>query len=161
MKRLVSQYAEEWNCWIVEDSQVEVYREARDAIMQACEKHARDPNTLRKTATIGVDLPGFESQSPDEERIQGSLGEITEELGRFVQEDVDHLSVWLRPLAAVRQGQGTVAAHQGRRTLPLASTSNRRQLPTLSHTGPRSAPRYSSAPAHRVGSWDPRTRYGS
>ncbi len=97
MNRLVSQYAAEWNCWIVDDSRTEVYREARDAVVKACEKHARDPSTLGKNATIGVGLPGFKPESPQELRIQGSLGEIADGLGRFLQEDVDHLSVSLRP----------------------------------------------------------------
>ena len=54
MNRLVSQYAKEWNCWIVGNSKIEVYREARDAVMQACDKHSRDLNPLRKNATIAV-----------------------------------------------------------------------------------------------------------
>jgi len=54
MNRLVSQYAKEWNCWIVGNSKIEVYREARGAVMQACDKHSREPNTLRKNATIAV-----------------------------------------------------------------------------------------------------------
>ena len=99
MNRLVSQYASEWNCWIAENSKVEVYREARDAMVQACEKHARDPSTLRKNATIRVGLPGFKPESPVEECIQGSLDEIADELGRFLKEDVDHLSVSLRPFS--------------------------------------------------------------
>ncbi len=99
MNRLVSQYASEWNCWIAENSKVEVYLEARDAMVQACEKHARDPSTLRKNATIRVGLPGFQPESPVEECIQGSLDEIADELGRFLKEDVDHLSVSLRPFS--------------------------------------------------------------
>ncbi len=99
MNRLVAQYAQEWNCWIAENSRVEVYREARDAVLKACEKHARDPSTLRKNATIGVGLPGFEPDAPDEVRIQGSPSEIADGLGRFLGEDVDHLSVSIRPFS--------------------------------------------------------------
>jgi len=97
MNRLVAQFANEWNCWIAENSRVDVYRKAREAVIQACEKHGRDPSTLKKHATIGVGLPGFEPEYPDEVCIQGSLDEIADGLGRFLAEDVDRLSVSLRP----------------------------------------------------------------
>lgn len=99
MNRLVAQFADEWNCWIAGDSRIDVYRKARAAVLRACEKHGRDPGTLGKHATIGVGLPGFEPEYPDEVCIQGSAGEIADALGRFLDEDVDHLSVSLRPFS--------------------------------------------------------------
>ena len=68
-------------------------------MLLACEKHARDPSTLRKNATICAGSPGFKAESPIEECIQGSFDEIADELGRLLEEDVDHLSVSLRPFS--------------------------------------------------------------
>ena len=99
MNRLVAQFADEWNCWIAGDSRVEVYREARDAVIRACEKHGRDPSTLKKHATVGVVMPGSEPEYPDEVCIEGSREEITDALGRFLSEDLDDLSVCLRPFS--------------------------------------------------------------
>ncbi len=97
MNRLVAQYAHEWNCWVTEDPDVGIYRRARDAIVQACEKHGRDPGTLVKHATVGVGLPGFEPESEADRRIRGSHDAIADQLGALLDEDVDHLSIALRP----------------------------------------------------------------
>ena len=68
-------------------------------MLLACEKHARDHSTLRKNSTIRAGLPGFKAESPVEKCIQGSFDEIADELGRLLEEDVDHLSVSLRPFS--------------------------------------------------------------
>ncbi|MDH3688142.1 MAG: LLM class flavin-dependent oxidoreductase [Gammaproteobacteria bacterium] len=99
MKRLVAQYADQWNCWVVEDTRIELYRESHDAIVQACEKHGRDPAALRKNAAIGVCLPGFTPEYQGETRLSGSTEEIAEQFGKFLEQDVDHLVVSLRPFS--------------------------------------------------------------
>ncbi len=96
MKRLVTQYADHWNCWITDHSNVGAYREAYDDILRACEKHGRDPGSLTKTAAIAVCLPGWTSGMPGE-AITGSMNEMAETIDGFLQEDLDHLIVYLEP----------------------------------------------------------------
>tara|TARA_B100000029_G_scaffold500668_2_gene572759 strand:+ start:116 stop:1069 length:954 start_codon:yes stop_codon:yes gene_type:complete len=99
MQRLVAQFAQIWNCWLVDRSDVNVYLQARDSILKACDKHGRDPDSLRKNVTIGVDVEFVESGSDEEIRIRGSRDEIADGLRRFVEADVDHLSVSVRPFS--------------------------------------------------------------
>jgi alkanesulfonate monooxygenase SsuD/methylene tetrahydromethanopterin reductase-like flavin-dependent oxidoreductase (luciferase family) len=97
MQRLVAQHADYWDCWMAETMRVEFYREARDAIVQACEKHGRDPETLRKHAAIGIVLPGFDPINVIGEPLMGRHSEIVDALGPFLEEDIDHFSVTLEP----------------------------------------------------------------
>lgn len=97
MKRLVTQYADHWNCWLVEDSRPEAYRESYQSILEACEKHGRDPATLVKNAAVGVCFPGNALPVDDAVPFSGSNAEIAEQLSRFLDEDVDHLVIWLEP----------------------------------------------------------------
>jgi alkanesulfonate monooxygenase SsuD/methylene tetrahydromethanopterin reductase-like flavin-dependent oxidoreductase (luciferase family) len=97
MQRLVAQHADQWNVWIGEDTRVAVYREAVAAIVAACEKHGRDPATLAKNAGIGIVLPDADPELVVGQPLQGSVDELTDQLGRLLEEDVDHLSVSLLP----------------------------------------------------------------
>ena len=96
MKRLVVQNADEWNCWIVENSQLDIYQENYEAIVQACVRHGRDPATLRKNAAVGVCLPGYTPEFPGD-FITGSDSQIADQLNRFLEMDLDHVVIQLEP----------------------------------------------------------------
>jgi alkanesulfonate monooxygenase SsuD/methylene tetrahydromethanopterin reductase-like flavin-dependent oxidoreductase (luciferase family) len=97
MQRLVVQYADQWNCWMAEDPRIEFYHEAYASILKACERHGRDPGTLEKNASISVRLPGGVPELEGIKPICGSIAEIQDELGPFLEEDIDHFSVALDP----------------------------------------------------------------
>jgi alkanesulfonate monooxygenase SsuD/methylene tetrahydromethanopterin reductase-like flavin-dependent oxidoreductase (luciferase family) len=97
MQRLVAQYADQWNCWMAENTQIDLYREAYASIVEACEKHGRDPRTLEKNAAIGVLLPGGMPEIEDINPISGSVAEIQDVLGSLLEEDIGHFAVTLEP----------------------------------------------------------------
>jgi len=97
MQRLVAQYADQWNCWMAEDTRIDLYREAHASISKACEKHGRDPQTLTKNAAIGVVLPGAEPELEDIKPLRGSVAELQDALGALLEEDIDHFAVSLEP----------------------------------------------------------------
>jgi alkanesulfonate monooxygenase SsuD/methylene tetrahydromethanopterin reductase-like flavin-dependent oxidoreductase (luciferase family) len=94
MRRLVAQYADHWNCWLVGGR---AYRDSYEPVMAACERHGRDPATLVKNAAIGIRLPGHGVDAADMSPWEGSPDELADRLGRFLEEDVDHVVVWLDP----------------------------------------------------------------
>ena len=96
MRRLVVQYAHQWNCWLAEDSRPDAYSEPYDLMLRACEKFERDPATLTKNVAVGVCLEGF-PPTPGELPLTGSIAEIAEKVGRFLDADIDHLVVQLTP----------------------------------------------------------------
>lgn len=99
MKRLAVQYADHWNCWLTWlDSRVETYREAYREIVEACEKHGRDPATLQKNVAIAICFSGSKSDMPGALPLMGSNEEIAGELARYLEEDVDHIVIKLQPM---------------------------------------------------------------
>lgn len=97
MKRLVAQHADVWNCWLTENTRIERYREARADIVAACERHGRDPGTLGRNVAIGVVLPGGNPEMIGGEPMTGSLESLRDQLGAWLEEDLDHLVVSLDP----------------------------------------------------------------
>ena len=98
MKRLVTQYADQWNCWLAySDSRIEAYRQAYEELMTACKQHGRDPETLEKNAALCVCLPGHRPSHPDAVPLTGSPGEIAEQLTPYLAATVDHLVISLKP----------------------------------------------------------------
>lgn len=97
MKRLVAQYADVWNCWIAEDTRLDLYRDSLRDITSACEKHGRDPATLAKNVGIGFVFPGGNPELIGGNPITGSIAEITDQLAALLEEDADHYAVMLEP----------------------------------------------------------------
>ena len=62
MLRILATYADEWN--IPWRQTVEELNEVSPRADEACEKVGRDPATLRRSACLQVDLPGWESWPP-------------------------------------------------------------------------------------------------
>ena len=121
MRRLVSQYADHWNAWMAyTDSRPEAYVEPADIMAAACEKHGRDPQTLEvsypqirpvapravgkryigpqarvqeRNITVSVAMPGESFPMPDAVPLTGTPDEIGENLGRFAELGVKHISL--------------------------------------------------------------------
>jgi alkanesulfonate monooxygenase SsuD/methylene tetrahydromethanopterin reductase-like flavin-dependent oxidoreductase (luciferase family) len=96
MRRLITQYAHHWNCWLAEDSRLDAYYEAHDQVLRTFDRFERDPATLTKNVSVGVCLEGH-SPIPGELPLTGSDAELTEHLGKFLEADIDHLVIQLTP----------------------------------------------------------------
>jgi len=98
MKRLVSQYADIWHCWLAStDSHASAYQGPLDAMLAACDKHGREPTTLQRSVTPRVCPTSIRPDGFDMLPIHGSVNEIEDQLRGFEAMGVDHLSVWLWP----------------------------------------------------------------
>lgn len=98
MQRLAAHYADVWNSWLAfGDSHAENYAEMLDLMTSACQRHGRDPATLRHSVTIGLTMPGFEGLVPGATPISGSPDQVAGEIQKYVDLGVDHLVVFLQP----------------------------------------------------------------
>ncbi|MBS35173.1 MAG: hypothetical protein CMO26_04510 [Thiotrichales bacterium] len=95
MRRLVAQYADHWNCWLVGGRD---YDSCYEVVVQACRKHGRDPATLVKNAAIGMWMPGRECTDPAINPMTGSAEELAEQLRSFLSKDIDHVVIRLDPM---------------------------------------------------------------
>ena len=98
MKRLVAQYADQWNCWLAfRDNRPQTYLEFRDAMFAACEKHGRDPSTLSLNVTARVCALDVPPEFADTHPITGSAQQIADQLNQFAQLGVSHMNTFLSP----------------------------------------------------------------
>ena len=100
MKRLVMQYADQWSCWLAStDSHAPSYLPSRDAMSAACEKHGRDPDTLQRNVTVRCIPPGA-TPAHGATPLCGSPQQIADEIHRFSELGVDHVTIWPEPNTA-------------------------------------------------------------
>ncbi|MBQ30268.1 MAG: hypothetical protein CL434_10760 [Acidimicrobiaceae bacterium] len=98
MKRLVAQYADQWNCWMGSgDSHASAYIKIRDDMLAACEEHGRDPESLVRHVTPRISPTGVAPTSPDMNPLSGTAEEIAEALHAFKDLGVNHISAWPHP----------------------------------------------------------------
>ena len=98
MLRLVAQYAEQWNCMLpFADSHVGSYVAAWEKVQAACEKHARDPATLARNATVGVCLPGAHYPLPGAVPLSGSTAQLIDACAAYRELGVETLSMVIEP----------------------------------------------------------------
>ncbi len=96
MLRLVAQYADIWNGWLVHDrSSAEAVVPLRAAVDAACETHGRDPATLARSVAIRVAVLG--RQGPTGEAITGTSEAIAAALRAFAVAGIAHVQVFLTP----------------------------------------------------------------
>ena len=95
MRRLVAQYADHWNCWLVGGRD---YETCLGTVTEACEKHGRDPATLVKNAAIGMWMPGRECTDPAIKPMTGNSEQLAEQLRSFLQKNVDHIVIRMDPM---------------------------------------------------------------
>lgn len=98
MKRLVAQYADEWNCWLAfRDNRTSAYLPYRDAMFEACEKHGRDPSTLKLNVTARVCASDVPPEYTATHPIHGSPQQIADQLNAFAELGVSHMNTFLSP----------------------------------------------------------------
>jgi len=103
--RLTAQYADYWNIFAI--NQVEALRPALAAVDAACAKTRRDPSTLRRTATILVDLPGsesdptkggFSSYFASRTPATGTPEQLAELFRDYARAGIDHIQICTQPM---------------------------------------------------------------
>ena len=98
MRRLVAQYADQWNCWLgFTDSRPPAYLPLRDAMLAACEKHGRDPATLELNVSVRICATDEPAAITGTHEIMGSPAEIADQLNQFAEVGVSHLNTFLHP----------------------------------------------------------------
>lgn len=98
MARLVVQHAAMWNCNLAfGDSGPDAYRDAWAPIGRACETHGRDPATLARHATVGVNMTDEPYPIPGAKPFQGSIARIAEHFAEYAALGVEHVSIMPHP----------------------------------------------------------------
>ena len=102
MVRLAATYADEWNIpWRhkVEDVISETARGE-----EACRKVGRDPDTLRRSVCLQVDLPNSDDfpgsdlfRSGRVQAIKGDYSEIADVLRTYAKAGVSQVQLWIDP----------------------------------------------------------------
>ena len=101
MLRLVTQYADEWNGWLVfGDSHAAAVRAELAAIDAACARHGRGPQTLRRHVTLGVATPGRDFGWPGATPLSGVPEALAVQLAAVADTGVDHVTLYVRPLTS-------------------------------------------------------------
>jgi alkanesulfonate monooxygenase SsuD/methylene tetrahydromethanopterin reductase-like flavin-dependent oxidoreductase (luciferase family) len=96
MLRLTAQHADIWNGWVVFDrSHPDVVPAMRERIDAACRLHGRDPDTLTRSLTIQVALPG--EHFPATQPLTGSAEDLAASLRALAAEGIDHVQIFLAP----------------------------------------------------------------
>ncbi len=101
LARLVAAYGDEFN---LNSASPEDAPAAYANVREACAKVGRDPATLRRSACLQVDLPGYENYPGHEllrsgrgRAIRGDYAEIAETLRGYADAGVSHIQLWLDP----------------------------------------------------------------
>lgn len=94
MKRLVVEYADQWNGWLAfTDSSPEGARAQIDQIHDACREGGRDVSSLSLTAAVRIQLPGSDPPGPGERPISGDTSQIADTLQAYADLQVQQLQV--------------------------------------------------------------------
>ncbi len=99
MNRLALTYGDYWNCFLAfGESAVAPYRRAWATLVEASEKHGRDPSTIGRNVTVSVDLGDTPFPIPGPSPIRGAPDDaIAETLSAFASEGIEHCTVVLHP----------------------------------------------------------------
>lgn len=98
MRRLIAQYADAWNCWLAStDSHPAAYAPIRDAMVEACERHGRDPATLARNVTARICPPGGAPKAEDMKPLRGSPAQVADTIAEFESLGVTHIGLWPHP----------------------------------------------------------------
>jgi F420-dependent oxidoreductase-like protein len=92
--RAVARVADGWNLIA---APVEEFRAKQEVLLRHCERERRDPATLRKSLAMG--FAGFRPLAPrmPPGALGGSLGEVTDAVGRAFDAGVDEVILSMRP----------------------------------------------------------------
>lgn len=113
MARLVVQYAQMWNTMLAfGDCSRAAWERAFAPIAAACERYGRDPASLARHATVGVNLGTDPYPVPGARPFAGSATAIADGLAEFAATGVEHVSIMPHPwtLAGVERCADILAA---------------------------------------------------
>jgi alkanesulfonate monooxygenase SsuD/methylene tetrahydromethanopterin reductase-like flavin-dependent oxidoreductase (luciferase family) len=97
MLELTARYADQWNGWgFWFDNDPAKLADLCDTVDAACHAAGRDPDTLLRTATLLVDMPGY-GHDPGRGRVSGSLEEIAAVIRATRDQGIHHIQVLLDP----------------------------------------------------------------
>ncbi len=97
MARLTATYADIWDCWLaLRNSSLEESQPRLEAIEAACEKHDRDPATLKRSLTIGVSMLG--KTIPGANPVTGEPAQVAEQINAFYEQGFTQIQVYLAPM---------------------------------------------------------------
>jgi len=98
MARLVVQYAQMWNTMLAfGDCSRAAWERAYAPIAAACERYGRDPATLARHATVGLNLTSNPYPVPGARPLAGAPGAIAASLADFAAAGVEHVSIMPHP----------------------------------------------------------------
>ena len=101
MSRLVVQHAAMWNCMLAfGETSVTAFETAWAPIERACEKFDRDPASLRRHATIGVNLTEGDYPVPGSAPLAGGTRAIADDIMALAAAGADHVSIMPHPWTA-------------------------------------------------------------
>lgn len=115
--RLACEHADIWSAFVTSSSQPEAFQDMFNRFAEVCDELGRDPASIGKSIGVVVAPPGKDPVGilADYEPIQGSVGQIVDTFGRFVEMGCTRLEL----MAAGDQdetieGLGPVIAEIGR-----------------------------------------------
>lgn len=98
MTRLVAQHAHLWNCILAfGDCGRARYLSNWAPVRAACDKQERDPGTLQRHVTVGVNLANTAYPIPGAIPFTGSTAQIADRVAEYAALDVQHVSIMPHP----------------------------------------------------------------
>ena len=98
MSRLIATHADMWNTMLAFGAcDLATWERAWTPIARACEKHGRNPASLARHATVGIDLGDTPYPIPGANPIAGSPAAIADALAAFARAGVGHVSIMPHP----------------------------------------------------------------
>jgi alkanesulfonate monooxygenase SsuD/methylene tetrahydromethanopterin reductase-like flavin-dependent oxidoreductase (luciferase family) len=98
MTRLALQHGDYWNCFLAfGENSIERYRESWAKLIAACEKHNRDPATIKRNVSLCVDIANTAFPIPGAQPISGSPSEVAEKLSEFAAEGIEYCTILINP----------------------------------------------------------------
>jgi probable F420-dependent oxidoreductase len=97
MLRLAARYADQWNGWLAGRSRAEEVAPLRALVDEACNEVGRDPDTLERTVTVGIN-PTAGRGNADASVLAGSPELLAEALRAFAKEGISHIQIWFEPM---------------------------------------------------------------
>lgn len=98
MLRLVAQYADQWHGMLpFADSHAASYVAAWSGVTAACERAGRDPATLARHVTVGVNLGTAPYPLPGAIPLRGSTAQLLDHCAAYAELGVETLSMLVEP----------------------------------------------------------------
>ncbi len=116
MLRLAAQYADIWTSPVpVTNNTLEGIAAHQALVDAACERHGRDPRSLRRWAEVTIELPGGHAAWSEWNLVRGDSGAIVEHLRGMQALGIETAVIWVEPnnLAGIEALAPVVEAMRG------------------------------------------------